>query len=362
MGHETMPHVGENDIKVREIILQIRMWVQYLWSRKWILIAAGVIGSVLGLSYSYIKSPRYTATTTFVVESADSKGGLGRLTGMAAAAGIDIGGGAGGLFQGDNILELYKSRQMLVDALLAKVNPDSDELLVDRYLAYTGIKESWKENPELRMLDFRQTSDSLQRGELRLRDSVMTTIANAIRSQALTVEKPDKKLSIVQVNVSSPDEIFSKSFNQNLVQRVNEFYVQTKTKKSNENIAILEAKVDSVRAAMSGAIYSGAKVSDATPNLNPTRQVQRVAPVQEAQFSAETNRAMLAQLLQNLELAKMTLLQEQPLIQLIDQPVYPLPIDKLGKKKGMVLGGFVFGFLTAVCLIILKWYHNIMSE
>src|SRR5690606_6776290 len=146
-----------------------------------------------------------------------------------------------------------------------------------------------------------------------------------------------------------------------LVREVNEFYIQTKTKKSTDNIAILEAKVDSVRTVMSGAIYSAAKVSDATPNLNPTRQVQRIVPAQEAQFSAEANKAILSQLLQNLELSKMNLLQEQPLIQLVDQPVYPLKVDRIGKLKGIVIGGFLFGFLTILGLIGLKLYRNIMA-
>src|SRR5690606_13064297 len=123
-------------------------------------------------------------------------------------------------------------------------------------------------------------------------DSIITRFADAINKDVLSVEKPDKKLSIIQVEVSSPDEVFSKVFNENLVRRVNDFYVETKTKKSTENIAILETKIDSVRSVMEGAIYSAARVSDATPNLNPTKQTQRIAPTQQAQFSAETNKVM----------------------------------------------------------------------
>src|SRR5690606_29706735 len=113
-----------------------------------------------------------------------------------------------------------------------------------------------------------------------------------------------------------------------------------KTKKFSDNIAMLQNKIDSVHAIMTGAIYSIAQTSDATPNLNPTRQVQRVVPLQQAQFSAETNKTLLAQLLQNLEMTKMTLLQEQPLIQLVDQPVYPLQVSRVGKIKGIIIGGF----------------------
>jgi len=251
---------------------------------------------------------------------------------------------------------------MLEQTLLTKVRPDSDELLIDRYIAYNGMKEDWKNQPELLAMDFSQdpnTSDSLAR---RLRDGVITSMVNTIRSKVLTVEKPDRGHSIVQVDVTSPDEVFSKVFNERLVEEVNEFYVQTKTRKSADNIAILQQKVDSVRTVMNEAIFSAVQASDATPNLNPTRQVQRVAPAQEAQFSAETNKAILNQLQQNLELTKMTLLQDHPLIQLVDTPVYPLQINRVGKIKGVVVGGFLFAFLTILFLILRNFYHKVMSQ
>ncbi len=352
----------DDEISVKEIILDIQGWFRYLWSKGLILLIAGLVGGALGLSYSLVRTPVYTATTTFVVESGDSGRGLGGLAGMAAMAGISMGGNAGGLFQGDNILELYKSRRMLVRTLSSKVYPDSNELLIDRYLMYSGIKAGWKERSDLLSLDFSQNRAVLSPNENRLRDSVLTLVSNAIRKDVLVVDKPDKKLSIIQVDVTSPDEIFSKEFNVRLVKEVNEFYIQTKTKKSKDNIAVLQQKVDSVRMVMTGAIYAAAKVSDITPNLNPTRQVQRIAPTQEAQFSAEANKTMLTQLLQNLELAKMALLQEQPLIQMIDEPLYPLKENRLGKKKGIIVGGLLFGFLAVGVIVLWKWYRNTLNE
>lgn len=355
-------YVSEDDeLSTKELIVSIQNWARYLWSKRLILIVAGLVGGALGLWYAFEKTPLYSATTTFVVESGDSKGGLRQFAGMAAIAGIDLGGG-GGLFQGDNIIELYKSRTMLSQTLLSKTHPDSNELLIERYINFNRLKEAWENEPVLSTLDFRKDHEEYTRQDLRVRDSVVTLFVNSISENALTVDKPDKNLSIIKVEVTTSDEVFSKSFNENLVRRVNDFYVQTKTRKSTNNIAILETKVDSVRAVMESAIYSAAKVSDATPNLNPTRQVQRIGPAQEAQFSAEANRAMLSQLLQNLEISKMALLQEEPLIQIIDQPVYPLKVDRLGKAKGIIIGGFIAGFLTVLGLIVLRWYRLIMRE
>jgi len=361
MATESSLQVEEDEVSIKELILGGQEWIRYLWSKRIMLVIAGMLGGSLGLLYAFLKTPQFTATTTFVVEAGDSKSRLGGLSSMAALAGIDLGGGGGGLFQGDNILELYKARKIIVETLLSAVHPDSNQLLIDRYLAFTGARESWVEQPELVALDFRLAPNTLQPQVLRLRDSVLTKVVNNIRQNVLTVDKPDKKLSIIQVDVTAPDEVFAKVFNEKLVARVNDFYIQTKTKKSADNIAILEAKVDSVRTVMSGAIQTAARASDATPNLNPTRQVQRNVPVQEAQFSAESNKLILSQLLQNLELAKMSLLQEQPLIQLVDQPVYPLKVEYLGKFKGIIIGGFLAGFLTLMCLVAVRWYRGVMT-
>lgn len=361
MATESRNIAYDDEVSVKELILNLRDWVGYLWSKWRVLLIAGIVGGGLGLWYSFSKAPVYTATTTFVLESGEQQGGIGRLAGMAALAGFDLGGGAGGLFQGDNILELYKSRKMLVQTLLSNVHPNSDELLIERFIIYNGLEESWQDRPDLQGLDFRREPTTLDPNSRRLRDSVVTSFVKEIRDNVLSVDKPDRKLSIIQVDVTSPDEVFSKSFNETLVKRVNEFYIQTKTKKSTDNIAILEKKVDSVRTVMEGAIYSVARISDATPNLNPTRQVQRIGPTQEAQFSAEANKAMLSQLLQNLELTKLNQMQEQPLIQLVDEPVYPLKVERLGKLKGIILGGFLFGFLAVLWLIAVKYYRDIME-
>lgn len=52
------------------------------------------------------------------------------------------------------------------------------------------------------------------------------------------------------------------------------------------------------------------------------------------------------------ELAKVTLRKETPLIQVIDRPILPLPKERFGKAKGIVLGGLLAGFLTVLVLIV----------
>jgi len=352
------------EISMKDLFLKVRQWYRYLLS-KWIMIVAfGILGSVLGVVYALLKKPIYLATTTFVLEEGgSSSGSLGGLGGLASMAGIELGGG-GGLFQGDNILELYKSRTMIEKTLFTQVTDGGKtDLLINFYIEFNKLREDWTDKPLLKTFKFTsldETSENLRVKEQRLRDSIIGTIVNDIKINCLSVTKPDKKLSIIRADTKNNNEFFAKTFNDEIVKNVNDFYIQTKTKKSLENVNILQRKTDSVRSVMNGAIYSAAAVADATPNLNPTRQIQRQAPVQRSQFSAETNKAVLSELVKNLEMSKMTLLKEAPLIQVIDQPVYPLTKEKFGKVKGIFLGGICFSLL-AIIILVLKRVSQVIS-
>lgn len=347
----------ENDeVSLKELILKIKDWCKFILS-KWIIIFSfGLIGGSIGLAYAYVKKPVYIATTTFVMENGESNsGGLAQYAGIASMVGLDLRSGGGGIFEGDNIIELYKSRTMIEKTLFSKFeNNNKFETLMDRYIEINDLREGWKENKPLLDLKFGDSAvaNSSDAKLQRLRDSVILKTVEDIRNNYLKISKLDKKLNIIKVDINAKDELFAKDFNENIVKNVNDFYVQTKTRKSLDNVAILQRKTDSVRAVMNGAIFSAATVIDATPNLNPTRQILRVAPMQRAQFSAETNKSIFGSLVQNLEMAKMTLLKETPLIQVIDQPIYPLEIKKVGKTTSFIVFAVIAGFFVVIILCI----------
>ncbi|ALL04383.1 lipopolysaccharide biosynthesis protein [Pedobacter sp. PACM 27299] len=351
-----------DEMSLKELVLKIIEWWRFLLSKWIIILILGIIGGTLGFYYAKSKKKSYTAVTTFVLQEEGSGNGMGSLASIASIAGVDIGGGGGGIFQGDNIIELYKSRTMIEKTLLTKVNFNGkDQLLLDHYIDFNKLRDIWADNPDLKKLKFSTDGTTLPVKDLRLRDSVLGTIVADINTNYLIVGKLDKKLSLIKAEVKATDEYFAKVFNEQIVKNVNDFYTQTKTKKTQDNITILQHKTDSVRSVMNGAIYAAAVVADATPNLNPVRQVQRAAPIQRSQFSAETNKAMLSTLVQNLEMSKMSLLKETPLIQVIDIPVYPLAMERPSKLKGIIIGGFISVVLCCLYLVVKRFFKIILS-
>lgn len=347
--------LNEDEVSLKELILNIQGWVKYLWSKWLIILLVGLSGGGIGLLLAVNSKPIYIAKLNFVLEDAKS-GGLGGLGGLAAMAGVNLGAGGGGLFQGDNILELYKSRHMLTETLLSPVDNQGKELLVDRYLAMNELREAWG-GTELETINF----DVLRAQFTLQHDSLMGLFVKNIRENILNVRKPDKLLSLIEVEVKAPDEVFAKVFTETLVSKVSAFYVEGRTQKSQENLDILQHQVDSVRSELNRAIGGVAASADANPNANPARQVLRVGSAQR-QVDVQANQAILTELVKNLELAKVTLRKDAPLIQVVDAPILPLEEERLGKAKGIILGGLIAGFFIGALLVGGKYYRDIMRS
>jgi hypothetical protein len=348
-------NTAEDQMSLKELILKLKELYIYLLSKWKTILISGLLGGALGLAYAFIKKPIYTAETTFVLEEGESGGSLGAYAGIASMMGIDLGTGGGGIFKGDNILQLYKSRKMIQETLLSQdIFAGERQLLINRYIEFNELKKSWAEKPDLARLEFVDN----QVGHDRLRDSIMGKIVEDISKNALQVTKPDKKLSIINVEVKSEDELFAKSFANNIVAKVNKFYIDTKSKKSIDNVRILQNQTDSVKKVLNISIGGVAAAVDANPNSNPAFQTLRVSS-QKKQVDVQASAAVYQELIKNLELAKITLRKERPLIQVIDEPVFPLKVDKISKIKGLILGGFTFGFLTVILLIISRFMKDI---
>jgi uncharacterized protein involved in exopolysaccharide biosynthesis len=108
-----------DEISIQEVVSKLKNWYKYLLTKWKLIVLAGVAGGLLGLSFSYFQKLTYTAECTFVLEEGEGGGSLGDYAGLASMVGIDLGGGGGGIFKGDNILQLYKSRKMIEEALLS---------------------------------------------------------------------------------------------------------------------------------------------------------------------------------------------------------------------------------------------------
>ena len=168
----------------------------------------------------------------------------------------------------------------------------------------------------------------------------------------MDVGKLDKK-NIISIKVKSKDELFAKVFNETLVENVNKMYVHIKSEKALQNFNILRHQLDSTNKALNLNVTGAAAAIDATPNLNPFQQALRV-PLQRKSIDIQTSTTVYAELVRNLEIARVNLLKETPLIQLIDQPELPLEKEKISKPLYAFAGLFAGFFLCIFILLAVK--------
>jgi uncharacterized protein involved in exopolysaccharide biosynthesis len=349
----------ENDeISLKELIQKIQEWVVYLKTQWKLIIGIAALGGIIGLWYASLQKPNYLATTTFVLE--EDKGGGGGAMGLASSLGFDLGGGGGGgLFTSTNIIELMKSRLVVEKTLLKPVQVAGKEIsLADYYIHINKLKEGWSKDPELANISFPVYAD---RTKFSLeQDSILYSISFELTNTNLSISQKDKKASIISLTVKTPNELFSKLFCEQLLKETSDFYIETKSKKSRLNVDILQHQADSIRAELNGAITGVAAASDNIYNLNPAYNVKK-APGTRRQVDVQANTAILTQLVAQLEMSKVSLRKETPLVQLIDRPILPLEKEKVGRLKSLVLGGVLSGFLTVLYLVIGQLYSKMIA-
>ncbi len=352
-----------DEISLKEIILKIRQTLIFLKSKWKIIFTAGAVGGLIGLSIGWAEKPTYKATLTFALE--DDKGsagggGLGGALGLASSFGIDLGGSGGGAFAASNLTELMKSRLIVEKVLLSSVEVDGKVItLIEYYIKINNLRKAWKERSDLKNIRF-LPGDDRTRYSLK-QDSILQQIhKNLISKDRLSIMQKDKKVTILSIEVTSEDEQFSKIFCESIAKETSDFYIETKSKKARINVGVLQNQVDSIRTELNGAISSVAAETDNIYNLNPAFNIKG-ALSKKKQIDVQANTVLLTNLIVQLELAKITLRKETPLIQLIDRPMFPLTKEKFGKLKSLFLGGFLAGFLTIFSLIIKQLLKKIIS-
>ncbi|NLR78614.1 Wzz/FepE/Etk N-terminal domain-containing protein [Chitinophaga eiseniae] len=348
---------GDTEMSIKELILKARKWINFLLT-KWLIIAiVGILGIGLGIFYSVIKRPTYKAELTFIVEDNKSNP-LSAYAGIASQFGIDLSGtSTSGVFAGDNIIGFLKSRLMIEKALLTEaVNVNKKMTLADLYISINEKHKQWKKKIELANISFPVDVD--RKKFSLVQDSVLGELCKEILEKNLIVEKVDKKLSFIAVSCDSKSEFFSQQFTENLVKDAIDFYVDTKTLRSKSNVDKLQQKADSMEQLLNRKTYAAATIQDI--NQNPAKRIATVGLELDSRDKMILQ-TIYGEVLKNLEVSKMSMLQDIPLIQVIDKPILPLKQEKLGKLKGAIFGGFVAVFFACVILILRKLYAEVMA-
>lgn len=352
MTDQQIVHTPSDEISLKELIQKVSEWFAYLKTQWWKIAIAGIIGGAIGFVYAWMQPITYTAKTTFVVEDAKTGGGLSGLASLAGQFGVDVGGSGGGFLSGDNILFYFKSENLIREVLLSPIsNADSSQSIADRYVNVYGLKDIWIKNKSLGQIRFPTDRKS---NLTRLQDSLLQKISQFILADKISVSKIDKKSSFVQLVVKMEDELLAKSFCERVIEKAINNYLDIKTRRAGKTVEVLQKRVDSISMILNQKTVYAATIATktATMDINPLYKVDNSVDAEKTTRDKSLLSAMFGEVVKNLELAKFTLSQETPVIQLIDTPRFPLIRNKESRLKNAVYFSLVAVFMVCALIIM----------
>jgi uncharacterized protein involved in exopolysaccharide biosynthesis len=282
-----------------------------------------IVCCLVATAYYFIQKPKYEGSASFILEEKGTSMG-GSLSGLASQFGVDIGSlsGSAGLFAGDNILDIMKSRTIIEKVLLSKVDSTqaaNKNTLADLYLDFMQLKKKWASRADLANLSFANAVPGT--ATTRLQDSVLFQIYQQLTKKNITVERVNKKGSIIEVATTTTNEVFSKLFSERLVTETMKMYIDIKTSTAARNIQRLEKRSDSLMVVLNSKSFKSASLQVLDANI---AYKSAAVPVEVTQRDKTVTYALYSEVMKNLEASRMALAGQTPIINLLDNSKYPL--------------------------------------
>jgi hypothetical protein len=334
-------------IVLGDVIESIKRFFTYLRSQILLIAICAVLGVVLPLIYRAFQKPAYAASSTFILE--EKSAGGGGLAGIASQVGLDLGnlgGGGSSVFTGDNILDIIKSRMIIEKVLLTPIQGNSGKSLADLYLDFSGLGEKLPVP-----VSFAIVSDSAVAPVHSVyQDSVLYVIYDQIAKKNVSVDRLNKKGSIFKIITVSQNQVFSKNFAERLLKETTTYYVNVKTSSALANVKRLQARGDSLLRVLNAKSYNAASFQILDPNV---AFKSMSVPAEVSSRDKSIVFSIYAEVTKNLEMSRIALVSQTPVIQLLDVPKYPLMDDRysfaflgfVGFLAGIVVGVFLCLYL-----------------
>ncbi|MEP7128760.1 MAG: hypothetical protein ABI729_07830, partial [Chitinophagales bacterium] len=184
----------------------------------------------------------------------------------------------------------------------------------------------------------------------RLEDSVLNVIYQSIIDNNLTMEY-DESSPFNTATFLTRNFDYSMNMMKLMVDKSAKYFIEDVYELNRKNLGIADSRVDSLGRALKSLDYRVASMQDVTNNL--IRQKGKVGVISSTrdrdllnqQYSAAVN---------NVELAKVTILTTAPILQIIDDPVFSTTASFVSKVTAFIIGGIIGIFLGSIFTLIAR--------
>ncbi|MDG2060105.1 MAG: Wzz/FepE/Etk N-terminal domain-containing protein [Flavobacteriales bacterium] len=325
---------NNDEASFKGIIVTISDYKNELKKRLLIILAVAIIFSLIGFGFSRSQEDQYNAVISFIVEDQSEGSNLSALSGMANMIGIDMGGSATSSFNQQNIIELLKSRKIIERTLnnTCKIEGKSD-LLINHYIRINNLITD---------------SSTINLSSNYYNDSITRIVWFRIIDRDMDILFQNDEANILNLSFESLNAELAKNFTEIVIDEMSEMYIDHQTEKSRNTLNNLYNRSDSIFKDLKISERNFAKVKD-----NNMRVMTASGRLEELQYMREVEilQSVYLELRKNIELAHMSVLNETPLIQIVDKPV--LPLENINRSDLFWIVIFTFLGVFTICFIII---------
>lgn len=345
--------MSENkEIELKDIFSTVNELLKELQTNFFKIFLFVTLITLLSLVFSLSKDSRYKAELSFVVEDTQKSTPLSSMSGLASQFGFDMFSSSNSTFSQANIMDLLKSRGVISKTLLQKNNYiEKSDFFIDSYLKINSINADWNELPDLNDLNF---NDKLTITH----DSVITLVWQKIIKEDISVEIKNDETDIIYLSFRCSDEKFAKFFSESLISEMSRMYISYQTKQSTNTISFLQNRADSVFVELEKAEQEFARVKDINQRI-----IKASGRLKELQLmrNVEVLNTMYLELVKNIEVSKLTLLNQTPIIQVIDKPILPLEDTKMSTFLVLLITIFISTTFSVLYFVLKKLVKDSLS-
>lgn len=348
---------SQEEVNVSEFFNKIRLLINHLKKKLVFIIFSLILGAGAGVVFYYFQNTTYTAQTTFIVEEVKGNTSLGGLASLAGQFGVDVGsassGGGSGVIAGDNILLYLKSENLIREVLLSNYDSTSNLSYADIYASKHKLLQKWNKDNSIGNVKFDRNliKESPQK---RLLDSLLQVLIrdNILRNQ-IDVFKIDKKAGFIKLKITTNDELFSKKFNDRLLEVAISNYISLKTRRQQKTVEKLQKRADSIEQLLIKKTTTTALLQtvSTTMDVNPLFKTDNSIKSEINSRDKTMISTVYGEVIKNLELAKFSLSQETPVIQVVDDSYLPLVVNKFEAWISILVSSLLFSVIYCIFLI-----------
>lgn len=336
--------MNDNEANLKDVIISVRNYMIELKNKIFLIFSIVLIFLIVGYFYSISKNDKYVATISFIVEDKTQGFNVNSMSGIASQFGFDLGGNSTSSFSQQNVIELLKSRKIIESTLNQySIISDVNSKFLDHYIEINSlIKDS-------SLLNVNETYI----------DSITSVVWKQILKGKLSLTYQNDDASILNLSYVSLNPEFAKKFSEGLIHQMSDMYSKYQTEKTRLSLNNLQNRSDSVFYELQQSERNLARVKDRN-----MRVITSSGRLDEIKFMREVQvlNAMYLELIKNLEIVKMNLLEDTPIIQIVDYPILPLESEKRPTIFWMIIFGST-GFLVSFFSVVLrKLIKNTLDE